>query len=89
MSKSPYRNHSRAVIEKVIQDNPDADVKELRKLVSKAYPFDRRRGWAYDMWLKEVKAHGLSRDGKGPSPQQKLVPDDIVNFWLKKKEADE
>ena len=40
-------------IERVIRENPDADLKILRKRISEAYPFGQRKYWPY---VPEVSA---------------------------------
>lgn len=83
MKLSPYRVRSQEVIKQVIQDHPDATDDELRAMVSKAYPFDMRRGWAYKQWLREVKEFGLNRGGPGPDRRGiGLTPQEVKNFWL-------
>ena len=42
-------------IERVMRENPEADLKTLRKLISEAYPFGQRKYWPYKVWCREVK----------------------------------
>lgn len=42
-------------IERVIRENPGADLKTLRKRISEAYPFGQRKYWPYKVWCREVK----------------------------------
>jgi hypothetical protein len=40
---------------KVIQDNPNMAEEELKRLISKAYPFGERKYHPYKIWLDCVK----------------------------------
>jgi len=42
-------------IERVMRENPDADLKTLRKRISEAYPFGERKYWPYKCWCREVR----------------------------------
>ncbi len=53
-SLSHWRVTARKVIDRVVRQNPGATAGELRKLVSKAYPFGERKHWPYKQWLREV-----------------------------------
>jgi len=52
-----WRDASDEVIMAVIRENPDLNGKELRKKISKAYPFGERAMWPYKVWLSAVKFH--------------------------------
>jgi isocitrate dehydrogenase kinase/phosphatase len=49
-----WRAKARAVIRQVMADHPKADPKELRRLISEAYPFGERKYHPYKIWLDEV-----------------------------------
>lgn len=53
--KSPWREKSAKIIYKVLEDNPYISIKELRKKISKAYPFGERKYHPYKIWLDEVR----------------------------------
>lgn len=44
-------------IDQQVRSNPDMTPTELRKWLSKNYPYAKRKGWAYTAWLKAVKLH--------------------------------
>lgn len=50
-----WRDKSSAVIQQLIQQNPGADEKTLRTLISQAYPYGQREHHPYKIWLDEVK----------------------------------
>lgn len=49
-----WRAKAKQVIRQVMADHPKADPKELRRLVSEAYPFGERKYHPYRIWLDEV-----------------------------------
>lgn len=51
-----WYDESIAVIRQVVRDNPNVPEAELRRLVSKAYPFGPRQHWPYKAWCKAVNA---------------------------------
>ena len=53
--KSHWREESAKVIYKIIKDNPSISIKELRRKISKAYPFGERKYHPYKIWLDEVR----------------------------------
>lgn len=53
--KSLWRERAAQVIYKIIKDNPGITIKELRKKISKAYPFGERKYHPYKIWLDEVR----------------------------------
>ncbi len=53
--KSYWRHTAKKVIEEVMNENRQADEKELRKKISDAYPFGQRSLHPYKIWLDEVK----------------------------------
>ena len=76
MRESSWRKSAREVITKVVEENPDASIEELRKLVSDAYPFGERKYHPYKMWLSAVKEL-LSYDGK-----RLVTKSDVRNMWI-------
>lgn len=56
MKESAYAVTARQVIERTLQQHWRQDQKQLRRAIRAAYPFRRRAGWAYKVWLREVKA---------------------------------
>jgi len=49
-----WRDQAAIVISDVLRQNPDAGQKELRKLISAAYPFGERKYYPYKIWCDEV-----------------------------------
>ncbi len=55
-TKSNWRMYTNKVIVDVITKNPTVrEEKELRRLISKAYPFGERAMHPYKIWCSEVK----------------------------------
>jgi len=54
-NNSHWRDACRPIIARVIAKNPNADEKELRRLISLAYPFGERARYPYKVFLSEVK----------------------------------
>lgn len=54
MSKSTWRAYATPIIRQVIADNKGLPEKELRRLISKAYPFGQRSMHPYKIWCDEV-----------------------------------
>lgn len=60
---SQWRREARRVIHQVIEDNVfghpmglhHAEVLELRVKLRESYPFEKRSGWAYKVWLEEIR----------------------------------
>lgn len=52
---SEWRKVSRDIISKCIIENADKSDKELKKIISKKYPFGQRRYHPYKIWLNEIK----------------------------------
>jgi hypothetical protein len=53
--RSTWRDICRPIIYEVINSNPDLNEKDLKREISKAYPFGERRMHPYKIWLSEVK----------------------------------
>lgn len=49
-----WRDRAATVISDVIRKNPGMEQKELRKLISAAYPFGERKYHPYKIWCDEV-----------------------------------
>ena len=62
-----WRQIAAAHIANVVQENPDADERELRKLISDAYPFGERAYYPYKAWLAAVKDFLGKRARRQPS----------------------
>lgn len=77
MKQSHWRVAAQQVITKVINENPNASIEELRKLVSAAYPWHPRENHPYKIWLDEVKRL-LPYEGK-----RLVTKDDVRNMWVK------
>lgn len=60
---SHWRLRSRVVIREVMDRMKGQDPKEIRKAVSKAYPFGERSMWPYKLWLEEVRRAMKEVDG--------------------------
>lgn len=56
MKESAYAITARTVITRTLSSYNQAAPKALRRALVRAYPFDRRAGWRYRVWLREVKA---------------------------------
>lgn len=61
-----WRDKAATVISDVIRQNPGMEQKELRKLISAAYPFGERKHHPYKIWCDEVKRQ------LGPQPQAEM-----------------
>jgi hypothetical protein len=51
--KSYWRERAAPIIAKVIEENKDKDLKEVRKALFQAYPFGERQYHPYKVWLDE------------------------------------
>lgn len=71
-----WRDKCKPIIVRVILDNPGLEEKELRKLISKEYPFGERAMHPYKIWLSEVKKQLSNRFKHKPSEQKE------INFGL-------
>ena len=79
-SGSHWRGISIEVIAGVVDEVGTEDLSELRRAISKAYPFGERKHWPYKVWCSQVKRtmdqlSGGGRVEKGP-------PKDIRHFWV-------
>jgi len=72
MAQETWFTHSVPLVRDIVADNPGLGDKELRNVISKAYPYEERRGYAYKSWLKAVK-HVIG-DGKRR--------DSVRNMWV-------
>lgn len=52
---STWRQKLRPVIERVIRAHGTDDRAQLRNVLRAAFPFNRREGWIYRVWLDEIK----------------------------------
>ncbi len=50
-----WRDIARPIIRKVITSNEGKGIKDLKKLISKEYPFGERQYHPYKIWLDEIK----------------------------------
>ena len=61
-----WRQHCTPIIAQIIAQNPDLSEKELRKVISAAYPYGQRAMHPYKVWCsevnKQVKKHFLKND---------------------------
>ena len=48
-------------IRQVVENNPGLNGKELRRAISKAYPFGERKDHPYRIWLRTVKRYMAER----------------------------
>lgn len=65
---SPWRREAWETIEKAKASGKALELegRELRRHVSKAYPFGERKQWPYKVWLSEMRRHfGRSREVPG------------------------
>lgn len=77
-SESRWRKVANDVIAKVVAENPGLSEDELRKKLSEAYPFGRRKYHPYKIWLSAVKEH-FAR--KQPTPES------IKFHWMKTEQS--
>lgn len=63
-----WRNRAAPVIAKLLAENAGRTEKEIRSALRKAYPFERRQGWAYVVWLDEIKRQRRKRTMKARAP---------------------
>lgn len=56
-----WRESAAPIIKKIMDENPDIPEKELKKIISKAYPFGLRQYHPYKIWCDEVKKQLLRR----------------------------
>ena len=71
-NSSEWRNRCRPIVAKVLDETGRSNTPALRKKLREAYPFARRKGWAYQCWLNEIKAQlgeSLAGRRKGPKPE--------------------
>ena len=55
MARATWVTRSADIVRQIVADNQGLDDKELRKVITSAYPYRERMGWAYKAWLKAVK----------------------------------
>ena len=53
--KSKWRVISAEIIYKILKANPGKTDKEIKAIISEAYPFGERKYHPYKIWLNEVK----------------------------------
>ncbi len=53
-NQSRWRAHAAPIIADIIRVHKDQDEKQLRALISKAYPFGERKYHPYKIWCDEV-----------------------------------
>lgn len=69
-----WRDYARSVITEVIAQNEDKPIAELRKLISKEYPFGERNYHPYKIWLSEVKNQLAELELKrNPPPEPPII----------------
>ena len=78
-----WRDKAATVISDVIRQNPGMEQKELRKLISAAYPFGERKYHPYKIWCDEVNRQ------LGPQPQAEMsvseaqsVAEELCNAFM-------
>jgi hypothetical protein len=59
--KSNWREHSRKVIQRVLEETKGQDEKTIRKALTDAYPFGERAMHPYKIWLDEIKVQRKKR----------------------------
>lgn len=55
MRRKTWRDSCRPIIAEVIKNNHSKTLKELKRLISKEYPFGERSRHPYKIWCDEVK----------------------------------
>lgn len=68
-----WRASAHAYIMEVINENPDADEKTLRKLISQAYPYGERAMHPYKIWCSEVNILLKQRFIKNKPGEQETI----------------
>lgn len=77
MAKGTWREAANSILYRVITDHPEADEKQLRKLIRDAYPWGERAYHPYKIWCSAVKEclWTLRRIGKRPAAVSKKEPE--------------
>lgn len=55
MTKSSWRRRSRSIIREILNESKATTIKQLKREISKSYPFHERELHPYKIWLSEVK----------------------------------
>lgn len=76
MSESTYRAVARRRIQNIMRTVPAGDQKALRQAIRNGYPFAQRTGWAYRVWLSEVKALAKVQNAKPKNTRQRDLFED-------------
>lgn len=72
---SHWRNKSRKIIHRVLEDTKGQDAKAIRKALRDAYPFGERAMHPYKIWLSEIQIQtgkrrfGQNTDKDNPNQQ--------------------
>lgn len=53
--RETWRQKAAPVVAAVLETHRHAEHREVRRAIRAAYPFGKRRGWAYQEWLAEVR----------------------------------
>lgn len=70
-----WSEDSRRIVGEVIAGYKGSDEKELRKLISAAYPFGERAMWPYKCWCKTVAIQVRHwKAWLNPEPQKESEP---------------
>ena len=80
MNRSYWREKAAPIINEIIQANPTIDDREVKQLISNAYPFGQRAYHPYKIWLSEVKRQMLSRHYRLTSQCKQEKIDDLQLF---------
>lgn len=74
MKNSRWRETSAKIIRTVINTNPGANEKELRKALKDQYPFGARKWHPYKIWCDEVNRQlGKKKKVKGTKIENQLT----------------
>ena len=64
-----WRDRAKAVIARVVRENPGVNGEALRPLLQAAYPFGERKYTPYKVWLAEVAAQTGTAKAKAAAKQ--------------------
>lgn len=76
MSESTYRTVARMRIKNILRTVSANDQKALRRALRDGYPFAQRTGWAYKVWLAEIKKAGAMLNRKPRNTRQRDLFED-------------
>ena len=79
MTKSPWRQQARRILNELAESNPDVTQKEMEQLIRDAYPWGPRAMHPYKIWLSERKR--LLSELYGEKVAE-VEPVSVRNYWV-------